>query len=141
MDYRPTSITEKDAMIIETLSKNSMANISRAAQDILTINEAIKAYKSALSDSLELSLEETDIIRKYSVAPVLGSYTLPAVIVGSRADYNIDSVKQDNERMQELKGLAEIARSQADMYRKIILQNFRDLASEISKMNVFATNI
>lgn len=141
MAYVPTSINKKDALVLQTLRQNSQTNISKALANAQQLIQALKIYKEALEDSQDLSTEEADIICKYSTKPTLGSYNLPSILIGSREDYDITAVKQDNQRLENLKDLAKRANSQSDTYLKIVLQNYKDLVSEIKKLELFKANI
>jgi galactokinase len=139
--YEPIAINEKDKQVLNTLRNNAVKNLLRMEEDLQTMSQAVKTYREALTDSMELSIEEADIVCKYSTKPTLGSYSLPAVMVGSRANYDLASIKEDNGRLEELKDLVENARKQVDAYRRILASAFTDLNSEMKKTQLFATNI
>jgi hypothetical protein len=141
MKYEPQTLSDKDKMILKTLAKNSMINIQRVEQDLTTMLEAIKVYKMALEDDIDLETEEADLIHKYAAAPTMGVYNLPAVMVGTRANYDLGTIKEDNTRLEQIKDLAKEAKGQAEAYQKIIVSNFGDLSAGIKKMNMFALNI
>jgi hypothetical protein len=141
MAYIPTTINKKDALVLQTLKQNSQKNIDKALEDTQQLIQALKIYKEALADSQDIATEEADIICKYSTKPTLGSYNLPSILIGSRADYDISAVKDDNKRLEDLKSMTTRANSQADMYLKIVLQNYHDLMAEIKKMELFKSNI
>jgi hypothetical protein len=141
MSYIPQSLNKKDAIVLQTLRKNSQQNIDKAIADGEQLIIALKNYKDSLADAQDLSTEEADIICKYTTKPQLGSYNLPAVLIGNRADYDINAVKEDNARLESIKSLASRANSQADMYLKIVLQNYKDLVNEVKKIELFKANI
>jgi hypothetical protein len=141
MAYIPTSINKKDAMVLQTLRQNSQKNIDKAIDATATLHQALKTYKEALADSQELSTEEADIICKYATAPTMGSYNLPSILIGDKASYNINDVKADNQRLENLRNESKRAANQADYYLKIALQNYKNLVAEIKQMELFKSNI
>jgi hypothetical protein len=139
--YEPVAINVKDKMVLDTLRKNAVINIKRLEDDLTTMTLALKTYRESFDDSLDLSIEEADIVAKYATKPTMGSYTLPAILVGTRADYDINRIKDDNERLESLKDLAKSSRIQTSQYLKILTQAYHDLSNEMKKAAMFAANM
>ena len=139
--YEPQSINQKDKQILATLRRNSEKNLLRMEEDLGTMLAAVRTYREALADSLDLNVEEADIVCKYATKPTMGSYNLPSVLVGTRANYDMGEIKEDNERLENLKKMSEDARKQSNAYYDILYGAYTDLTSEIKKSKLFSANI
>jgi ribosomal protein L22 len=135
--YSTKNIPKKSQSVIDMLRQQALQNADAALQELQYLTSAIATYKEALSDSLDISLEKADIIYKYKTQPTMGAYSLPAVMASTVASYDINEIKKDNTRIEELGNNEEEASSQRELYYKMIIGNFNDLTKRVKRI---ATN-
>jgi hypothetical protein len=133
--YSTKNIPKKSQSIIDMLRQQALQNADAALQELQYLTSAIATYKEALSDSLDISLEKADIIYKYKTKPTMGAYNLPAVMASTVAAYDINEIKKDNTRIEELGNNEEEASSQRELYYKMIIGNFNDLTKRVKRIS------
>jgi hypothetical protein len=135
--YTTKNIPKKSQNVINMLRQQALQNADAALQELQYLTSAISTYKEALSESLDISLEKADIVYKYKTQPTLGSYNLPAVMASTVASYDMNEIKKDNIRVEELGNEEEEVASQRELYYKMIIGNFNDLTKRVKRI---ATN-
>jgi predicted Zn-dependent protease len=135
--YSTKNLPKKSQSVIDMLRQQALQNADAALQELQYLLSAISTYKEALSESLDISLEKADIVYKYKTKPTMGAYNLPAVMATTAATYDINSIKKDNSRMEELNDNEDETSSQKELYFKMIIGNFNDLSKRIKRI---ATN-
>lgn len=140
--YQMKAIPEKNQKIILSLVQNINRAIISAEEELGYLKSALENYKEALGDSVNLHNEEADIMAKYARAPVAAnSYGLPSVFHSSVAAYDLDGLKTDNARVQELHHAVEEADQQKELYYSMIMRNAGDFYRNIKKISKVSLEI
>ena len=114
-NFITNSIDQKSKQVIGSLEKSNETNITQALANIKALEQSLTLYKNALKDFCDLSVEKGQLLAKYSKDTTGQSYNLPGVFASSYGGYDIQQMKQDNERIQEVLSLLEQAENQKDM--------------------------
>ena len=102
--------------------------------NIKALEQSLTLYKNALKDFCDLSVEKGQLLAKYSKDTTGQSYNLPGVFASSYGGYDIQQMKQDNERIQEVLSLLEQAENQKDMYFKMIQNAQNNIMKELNQV-------
>lgn len=136
--YEPQSLDEKNVKVISALRTALASNIDDCLKEIDSLKTAVAYFKDAETDYVELSVEKNDIVSKYSKANNGGSYNLPGVFASSMGSYDLDAMRSDNKRSEEVMTMASTAQNQKDTYFKMIVRaqnKMRLYLNNIAKIN------
>lgn len=136
--YEPQSLDEKNVKVINALRLALAANIDDCLKEIDSLKTAVSYFKDAETDYIELSVEKNDIVSKYSKANNGGSYNLPGVFASSMGSYDLDAMRSDNKRSEEVLTLSQTAQNQKDTYFKMMVRaqnKMRLYLNTIAKIN------
>lgn len=135
-EYQMKSIPAQNQKIINNLTQTITRTIAEAEEELAYLKASLMDYKEALVDSVNLHNEQADLLAKYSrsqVAP--NSYNLPSVFSSSMAAYDMDALRADNARVQELGEAVEESDKQKEIYYKMIMRNAGDFYRNIKKVS------
>jgi Cu/Ag efflux pump CusA len=120
--FNPSHFDAKNIQVINALKTGLQQNIEKCIKEIDSLKSSVSLYKESANDFVDLAVERSDTIAKYSKANNAGSYNLPGVFASSMGGYDLDAMRQDNQRMIQLNDLYETAESQRDTYFKMIVR-------------------
>lgn len=120
--FKPSHLDAKNIQVINALKKGLSDNIEKCIKEIDSLKSSVSLYKESANDFVDLAVERCDTTAKYSKSNNGGSYNLPGVFASSMGSYDIDAMRQDNQRMIQLNDLYETADSQRDAYFKMIIR-------------------
>lgn len=120
--YEIKNIDPKSAQVINALQTALQDNIDKCIKEIDSLKSSISLYKSSADQYVDLAVENSDIVSKYSKANNAGSYNLPGVFASSSGSYDIDAMRADNQRIEQVKSLYETAANQRSTYFKMIVR-------------------
>lgn len=120
--YAVQNIDQKNQQVIEALRTGLKSSIEKCLKEIDSLKSSVSLYRDAVSDYVDLSIEKSDIVAKYSKANNGGTYNLPGVFASSVGSYDINAMRADNQRIEQVKSLYEVAESQKDTYFKMIVR-------------------
>lgn len=120
--YAVQNIDEKNQKVIESLRTGLKSSIEKCLKEIDSLKSSISLYQEAIADYVDLSIEKSDIVAKYSKASNGGTYNLPGVFASSVGSYDINAMRADNQRIEQVKSLYEVAEGQKDAYFKMIVR-------------------
>lgn len=120
--YAVQNIDEKNQKVIEALRTGLKDNIEKCLKEIDSLKSAVSLYRDSITDYVDLSIEKSDIVAKYSKANNGGTYNLPGVFASSAGAYDIDAMRADNQRIEQVKSLYDVAEGQKDTYFKMIVR-------------------
>ena len=120
--FNPSQKKKKNIQVINALKTGLQQNIEKCIKEIDSLKSSVSLYKESANDFVDLAVERSDTIAKYSKANNAGSYNLPGVFASSMGGYDLDAMRQDNQRMIQLNDLYETAENQRDTYFKMIVR-------------------
>lgn len=120
--YAVQNIDEKNQKVIEALRTGLKNNIEKCLKEIDSLKSAVSLYRDSITDYVDLSIEKSDIVAKYSKANNSGTYNLPGVFASSAGSYDLDAMRADNQRIEQVKSLYDVAEGQKDTYFKMIVR-------------------
>ncbi len=120
--FNPSHLDAKNMQVINALKTGLQQNIEKCIKEIDSLKSSVSLYKESANDFVDLAVERSDTIAKYSKANNAGSYNLPGVFASSMGGYDLDAMRQDNQRMIQLNDLYETAENQRDTYFKMIVR-------------------
>lgn len=120
--YETKNIDPKSAQVINALQTALKDNIEKCIKEIDSLKSSISLYKNSADDYVNLAVENSDIVAKYSKANNSGTYNLPGVFASSSGSYDLDAMKTDNQRIEQVKSLYETATNQRSTYFKMIVR-------------------
>lgn len=120
--YAVQNIDEKNQKVIEALRTGLKNSIEKCLKEIDSLKTAITFYRDSITDYVDLSIEKSDIVAKYSKANNGGTYNLPGVFASSVGAYDLDAMRADNKRIEQVKSLHSVAEGQKDTYFKMIVR-------------------
>ena len=136
--FNPTHLDAKNIQVINALKTGLQQNIEKCLKEIDSLKSSVSLYKESANDFVDLAIERSDTVAKYSKANNGGSYNLPGVFASSMGGYDLDAMRQDNQRMIELNELYETAENQRDTYFKMIVRAQNEMKiylNAISRIN------
>ena len=140
-NFITNSIDQKSKQVLGSLEKSNETNITQALANISALQQSLTLYKGALKDFCDLSIEKAQLLAKYSKDTTGQSYNLPGVFASSYGGYNIEEMKKDNERIQEVLKLLEQAENQKDMYFKMVQNATNNITKELGQVVKNSNNI
>jgi hypothetical protein len=140
-NYDPKHIPPKSKNVINTIRNETAAASEATIQELQYLLSSIKSYKTAVISAIDLNLEKADLVSKYSHADPGGAYNLPGIMANTTASYNLKDVKEDNDRLNNVKSESEQANDESDLYYKMIVSNFNDLNRRLKKLAVLNTSL
>lgn len=120
--YAVQNIDEKNQKVIEALRTGLKGNIEKCLKEIDSLKSAVSLYRDSITDFVDLSIEKSDIVAKYSKANNAGTYNLPGVFASSMGAYDLNAMRADNQRIEQVKSMYEVAEGQKDTYFKMIVR-------------------
>lgn len=120
--FQPTHLDQKNIQVINALKDGLKNNIDKCIKELDSLKSSISLYKESANDFVDLAVEKSDTVAKYSKANNGGSYNLPGVFASSMGEYDLEAMRADNQRMIELNDLYETAENQRDTYFKMIVR-------------------
>jgi Ni,Fe-hydrogenase I large subunit len=136
--YTPKSMSTKDANILASISKSTIQSIESSIGSLVHLTNNLKIFKETLVDSINLQAEQADLTNKYAKDIPQQSHILPG-IVQTPVDYDMSSIRGDNERMIQMKDELDKVMKQKEVYLRLSEEDVRlFLASwkRIVQMNV-----
>lgn len=121
-NYEAKNIDAKSSQVINALETALNSNIDKCLKEIDSLKSSVALYKESVGDYVDLSVENSDIVAKYSKANNGGTYNLPGVFASSSGSYDLDAMKADNQRIEQVKSLYNTAKNQRDTYFKMIVR-------------------
>jgi Ni,Fe-hydrogenase I large subunit len=122
--YNPKNLADNDAKMLASISKSSINAIETSIGALNHLVENLNVYKQCMIDSINLQAESADIATKYAVSAPSASYTLPGIVTVPQS-YDLQSIKSDNERMEQVKSNKEKAVSQKRIYFRLAEEDVR----------------
>ena len=120
--YAVQNIDEKNQKVIDALRTGLKDNIEKCLKEIDSLKSAVSLYRDSITDYVDLSIEKSDIVAKYSKANNGSTYNLPGVFASSAGAYDLDAMRADNQRIEQVKSLYDVAEGQKDTYFKMIVR-------------------
>lgn len=121
-NYEPVNIDEQNRKVINGFKNTIDATSKKAIEETESLKSSLELYKSTIEDYINLSVEKSDIVAKYSKANNGGVYNLPGVFASSSGAYDISAMKQDNQRIEQVKSLYSSVDTQKKAYVKMIVR-------------------
>lgn len=140
-NFITNEIDQKSKQVIDSLEKSNETNIVQALANIKSLEQSLTLYKEALKDFCDLSVEKAQLLAKYSKDTTGQSYNLPGVFASSYGGYNIDQMKQDNQRIQEILSLLEQTENQKNMYFKMVQNAQNNIMKELNQVTKNSVDI
>jgi Ni,Fe-hydrogenase I large subunit len=122
--YNPKNLADSDARILASISKSSINSIESSIGALSHLIDNLKVYKDCMIDSINLQAESADIAIKYSNNAPLQSHTLPGII-STPQSYDLQSIKSDNERMEQVKMNKDKTLQQKRIYLRLAEEDLR----------------
>lgn len=136
--YTPQNLNDKNVKVINALEVGLKSNIEKCLSEIDSLKSSVSLYRDSVSEYVDLAVENNDIVAKYSKANNGGSYNLPGVFASSSGSYDLNAMRNDNQRIEQVKSLYETAKNQRDTYFKMIVRaqnEMRLYLNAISRIN------
>ena len=135
MAYEPTKIPKTSAGVIKNISTSIATSSEATILQLSYLESAIQQYKEAIQRSIDLKLEHADLICKYKNMDTGGVYNLPGVFSQTVAATDLSVIRNDNQRLAVIKEEMERAEDEANLYYKMIVENYKDLVRQFSKIS------
>ena len=133
MSYNPTNLSQKDSVLLQTIAKNLVTNTDATISALQAMVSNLNMYKEVMIDSINTEAESIDLEMKYQRKIPQQSHTLPGVIT-LPPSYDLESVKKDNVRFEEVKDVRDKVNSQRDLYVKLIQQEYKMFSQALRRM-------
>ena len=121
------NISKKNVDVVNSLKNSLIENTNKCIKEIDILKTSMSYYKDSMSDFVNLSLERSDTIAKYSKDNNYSSYNLPGVFANSLGSYDLDSLKKDSQRIIEINKLYDEAENQKESYFKMIVRSQNEI--------------
>jgi Ni,Fe-hydrogenase I large subunit len=122
--YAPQNLNQKDSSILASISQASIQSLESAMGVLSHLITNLKIYKECLIDSINLQAERVDISSKYAKDIPQQSHILPGIIQ-TPPDYDLVSIRSDNDRMLQIKDSVDKAVTQKEIYMRIAEEDVR----------------
>ena len=137
-EYNPQNLSKRDTANITQLSTQSVAAISKLIASIQDLSNNINLYKECMIDYLNIRTEALDIQNKYKSNDLsgkgIGSGNLPGVYTQPQS-YNLEEVKQDAKRLEDLNNEESKVKSQRDNYLILCREDIKLIIEYWKTMN------
>jgi hypothetical protein len=133
MAYTPDSLKPGDVKAIEAIKQNLLGSIDNSLAHIKILEDALKAYKQTVQETIDANIEYADIFNRWNEPDRHSTtYGLPGLMAATAASYDIEAIKKDNARMAVCKEKKTEAERQRDAYFKSIVKSFAALQSDLN---------
>ena len=123
--YVAKNLSGKDNQLLENLSTQNVTAITKAIAAASDLINNLKIYQSCLVDSINIEAECADISAKYGNKSVDQTmYSLPGIVTTPRT-YDLNAIRKDSDRMNELAQDREKAASQKESYLKLCREDVK----------------
>ena len=131
--YQFQYVSQKDATILTSISKNLLQNINLTIGSLSQMINHLNIYKNIVIDSINAEAESIDIATKYHSNPPRQYHTLPGV-TSLPMSYDLQSIKKDNERSIAISEIRDKVSSQRELYMKVLRQEYKALSTTFKKL-------
>jgi hypothetical protein len=131
--YQPVNLSGKDATLLTTISKNLLTNIDLTIGSISVMLSNLKMYKETMIDSINAEAESIDLSTRYASNPPRQTHSLPGVVT-LPPSYDLNSIRSDHEKMEQIKDIREKTATQKDLYIKMLEQEFKTFNGNFKKL-------
>lgn len=130
---------------LDTLSKSDIGIINSAEQSIIkTVNSLVAdcqylanvlvQYKDAMVQNVTSSVQESDILRKYSSGSSGNSYNLPGVFATTLGSYDLERMNQDNARLESAMQIKKESEKQRNTTFALVTQTYGDIRQKLNSL-------
>jgi hypothetical protein len=131
--YTPQNLTQKDSMLLGTISGNLIKNTDMVISALQSMMSNLKMYKEVMIDAINSESESIDLEVKYQNNPPRQIHTLPGITT-LPPSYDIQEIKSDNDRFEQMKELRDKSEKQRDLYVKLLQQEFKMFSQSFRRM-------
>lgn len=133
--YSAKNLSRQDSNNLSSMGAATVNSVDSLVNILSHFISTLKAYKSVLSDHVDFSSETIDIASKYSKNNIqTQAHILPGVITAP-AQYNINELKSDHNRLQAVKQQADKVKSETDIYMRILSEDMSIILKNWKKVN------
>lgn len=122
--YEPKNLANSDTKMLASIAQSSISAIESSIGALTHLIDNLKVYKQCFIDSINLQAESADIATKYSVSVPSQSHTLPGII-STPSSYDLNGIKSDNERMEQVKSTKDKVLQQKRIYFRMAEEDVR----------------
>ena len=132
--YQSKNLSQKDANLLAQISKSSISSLESTIGSLQHLLSNLSVYKECLIDGINLQAESADLITKYSREIPQQSHTLPGIVTLPQS-YDLESIKVDNDRMEQVKALKDKAIKQKEIYLRLSEEDVRIFLGSWKRLN------
>lgn len=96
------SLKDADVKNIEALQRRIDSTVEILTSDLKFLIESLESYKESTHKMISASLQEADILVKYSNGHNDMAYNLPGVFSNTVSTYDLAEMRGDNKKLKEL---------------------------------------
>lgn len=134
-DYKPENLDDRHVALLTSLRRSLTENVNKAIKEIDSLKSSVTLYGTSFNEYIDLAVEKQDCMAKYSKPVNQGnSYNLPGVFATSAGSYDIQEMRKDNARMEQLNNLTDVAEDQRDAFFKMMVR-------AQNEMKIYLSNI
>ena len=132
--YQSKNLSQKDSALLAQISKSAISSLNSTIGTLQHLLQNLTTYKECLVDRINLQAESADLATKYARDIPQQSHSLPGVISLPQA-YNLDDIKADNSRMEQIKTLKDKAIKQKEIYLRLSEEDVRLFLMNWKRLN------
>lgn len=134
-NFKTSEIETKNKTILNALQAASAESAQKAETSVQSMSTALKEFANVLKQYIELNVEKSTIVAKYSGEEPGGAYNLPGVFSSSAGSYDLTQMKADNQKLQQvIQQLKEVTATK-ELYTKIIERSTSELRTQLKVLS------
>lgn len=131
------SLDDEDVKVIESIQRRIDSTIDILTSDLKYLIDSLNEYKSATKQTISSSLNEANILLKYSNGHDDSAYNLPGVFASTVSNYDLAEMRGDNEKLKDFQE----KRKKYDSKRGTIYSMISGTYNEVrTRLNLLATD-
>ena len=131
------SLDDEDVKVIESIQRRIDSTIDILTSDLKYLIDSLNEYKSATKQTIASSLNEANILLKYSNGHDDSAYNLPGVFASTVSNYDLAEMRGDNEKLKDFQE----KRKKYDSKRGPIYSMISGTYNEVrTRLNLLATD-
>ena len=131
------SLDDEDVKVIESIQRRIDSTIDILTSDLKYLIDSLNEYKSATKQTIASSLNEANILLKYSNGHDDSAYNLPGVFASTVSNYDLAEMRGDNEKLKDFQE----KRKKYDSKRGTIYSMISGTYNEVrTRLNLLATD-
>jgi hypothetical protein len=123
--FQAEHLTSDQKGFVAKLTKRLTSAIGEFSGTVTKLQGSISGFNETMTDYVNCAMEQYDIIQKYYYDDgQSGNYAPLPGIVSVPSSYDVNEVKSDNQRLEEIQGMLEQSEDQKNITQQLLQKDY-----------------